>query len=71
MIVMVMCSLYEQVQEMGDFFEILLWLNENKILSILFDLDGDVVGLELREDKRKKFSFFNETKLQWNILYFS
>lgn len=68
---MVMCSLYEQVQEMGDFFEILLWLNENKILSILFDLDGDVVGLELREDKRKKFSFFNETKLQWNILYFS
>lgn len=44
---------YEHVGEPGDFFEIMIWLNSNKILSLVFDLDGYIIGIELRERERK------------------
>lgn len=44
---------YEHTKEKADFFEILIIITEEKILSMLFDLDGYIVGLELRESKRK------------------
>ena len=51
------------------FFEIMIWLNDNKILFLVFDLDGYIIGVELRERERKKFNFFVKEKLQWDFLY--
>lgn len=31
----------------------MIWLNDNKILSLVFDLDGYIIGVELRERERK------------------
>jgi len=44
---------YEHDPIYGNFFEILIWINDNKLLSILFNLDGYIVGLDLRENGRK------------------
>ena len=44
---------YEHIDKPGDFFEIMIWLNDNKILSLVFDLDGYIIGVELREWERK------------------
>lgn len=44
---------YEHDQVRGNFFDILIWTNDNKLLSVLFDLDGYIVSLELRENGRK------------------
>ena len=61
--------MYELIDKPGDFFEIMIWLNDNKILSLVFDLDEYIIGVELRERERKKFNFFVKEKLQWDFLY--
>ncbi len=46
--------MYELIDKPGDFFEIMIWLNDNKILSLVFDLDEwYIIGIELRERERK------------------
>lgn len=45
---------YEHIDKPGVFFEIMIWLNDNKILSLVFDLDEwYIIGIELRERERK------------------
>ena len=44
---------YDIDQTDGDFFEVTLRNGNSKVLSILFDLDGFFVSLELREEGRK------------------
>ena len=44
---------YEHNKHSGDYLEILIYVNTNKILSIVFDLDGYFNNLELREKARK------------------
>lgn len=36
----------------GSFIEITVWLNDNKILPFIFDLDGYFVSLGLKETGR-------------------
>lgn len=45
---------YEHTLNNGDYFEILLRLSAEKLISLVFDLDGYFVSLELREEARKK-----------------
>ena len=46
--------MYVLIDKPGDFFVIMIWLNDNKILSLVFDLDEwYIIGIELRERERK------------------